>query len=413
MMQENRSFDHYLGQLNAYRASKGLPQDVNDLSMAGNVSLIGWDLTTMVAPFKMNSACIGDLSSSWTETRVDMDRNSANAPRVPNPMDGFAYTAGGFAEHDPMRGGFDTVGRRAMGYYDADQLPFYYWAATTFGTSDTWFSPAPTRTQPNRMYFLAATSNGYAFPGGNPKDAHPPIDMTGVKNIFQLLEENGITWKVYVTDGWSPGNTGSTYMNYFQAFTAAHKDHFVSAADFATDAANGTLPQVALIESGYIETSQDEHPLNPVDKGAKYVRTLVKALMDSPSWKDSVFFVTYDEGGGLYDHVPPIATVNPDGKPPFLLPNDPPGDFTYTGFRVPLFIFSPFAKPGYVSHTNADFTAMLKFVETRFGLGSLTARDAAQPTMEEFFDFTADGPNLASTAPPEQPTLPCYFDSLP
>jgi phospholipase C len=418
MMQENRSFDHYVGQLNAYRASKGLPADVDDLSKAGAVALPSRDGSPPIAPFKMNSACTGNLSPSWVESHVDMDMGSYMAPRAPFPMDGFAHTAGGFAQNNPSDpGSFDVAGKRAMGYYDADQLPFYYWAATTFATSDRWFSPVPTRTQPNRMFFLAATSNGYVFPGGG-TTGHPPLTMSGRRNIFQLLEENGITWKVYVTDNWAPGKSGSTYMNYFSSFTSAHLDHFADAQTFIDDANNGTLPQVALIETG-VESGRDEHPLNPIDNGAKYARAFVKALMDSPSWKDSVFFITFDEGGGLYDHVAPVAAVSPDDAKQEVLPTDPPVSFELTGFRVPLFIFSPFAKPGYVSHTNADYTALLKFIQARFDLPSLTRRDAAQvdangnSIMEEFFDFTGDGPNLASTNPPEQPTLPCYFDRLP
>jgi phospholipase C len=234
-----------------------------------------------------------------------------------------------------------------------------------------------------------------------------------VKNIFQLLDAAGITWRVYVTDNFVEGKSiGDTYMSYFSKFTNAHLDHFVDATQFATDAANGTLPQVALIESGYTETGQDEHPLNPVDKGAKYARSLVNSLMNSPSWKDSVFFITYDEGGGLYDHVPPAQTVNPDGiAPRGLLSTDPKGDFTITGFRVPLMVISPFTKPGFVSHTPADFTALLKFVESRFNLPNLNKRDAFQPDMIEYFDWTA--PNLASTSPPAQPSLPCYYDHQP
>ncbi len=411
LMQENRSFDQYLGQLNAYRTAKGLSAEVDDLSKAGNVSLVTWDGSPNVSPFKMNSACSGDLTSSWVEAHIDMDLNHQNSPADPPPMDGFAFTAGGFAQHDPTHGGFDVAGQRAVGYYDSTQLPFYYWTATTFGTSDRWFSAAPARTQINRMYFLAATSNGYAFPGAG--DGHPDLHMDGVKNIFELLEAAHISWKVYVTDGITAADpTGSTYMDYFTTFTQAHLANFVDAKTFATDAANGTLPQVALIESGYIETATDEHPLNPVDQGARYVRSLVTALMNSPSWKDSIMLITYDEAGGLYDHVPPMKTVNADGKTPIgLLPNDPPGDFNITGFRVPLFVISPFTKPGYVSHTPADFTAMLKLIETRFDLPNLTKRDAFQPDMTEYFDFTA--PNLKSTSPPDQPTLPCYFDHLP
>ena len=114
--------------------------------------------------------------------------------------------AGGYAPHDPTSGGFDVAGMRAMGYYTADDLPFYYWAATTFATSDRWFSPALTRTQPNRMYLLAATSNGYAYPGGTGDTTHPALNMGNVKSIFQLLQENNITWKVYVTDNYVAGD---------------------------------------------------------------------------------------------------------------------------------------------------------------------------------------------------------------
>ncbi|HET9695543.1 MAG TPA: alkaline phosphatase family protein [Terriglobales bacterium] len=417
MMQENRSFDEYFGQLNKYRASKGLSTEVDDLSKVNNVLLRGWDVpndrpsdTPTQAPFKMVSSCIHDLSSSWDEAHSDMNLDNKNNPGDPPPMNGFAAMAGGFSAHNPTAGGTDTDGKRAMGYYESDQLTFYYWAATQFATSDRWFSAAPTRTQPNRMFFLAATSNGYAFPGDN---NHPEINMAGVKNIFELLQNAGITWKVYVSDGISASDpTGSTYMDYFDAFTKAHTDHFVPATQFATDAANGTLPQVALIESG-TESGRDEHPQNPVDKGANYVRDFVVALMNSPSWKDSVMFVTFDEGGGFYDHVPPMKTVSPDGKKPIALqPNEAQGDFDITGFRVPLMVISPFTKPGFVSHTPADFTALLKFVEKRFDLPNLNARDAFQPDMDaEYFDWTA--PNLSSTNPPAQPSLPCTQDQLP
>jgi len=327
-------------------------------------------------------------------------------------MNGFASMAGGFATHDPATGGFDVAGKRAVGYYTAADLPFYYWAATTFATSDRWFSPALTRTQPNRMYMLAATSNGYAYPGGGSDTTHPALNMDGVKSIFELLQENNVTWRIYITDNYVAGKVGSmdTYANYF-SFVYGYPGNFADAKTFATDAANGTLAQVSFIEGGYTETGSDEHPQNPIDKGAEYTESLIKALMDSPSWPNSVFFLTYDEGGGFYDHVPPAPMPNPDGKKPYLAADDPTGDFDTTGFRVPLMVISPFTIPAYVSHNNADNTAILKFIETRFGLPSLTKRDAAQIDMTEFFDWTA--PNLTSTNPPPQPYLSCYFDHLP
>ncbi len=172
----------------------------------------------------------------------------------------------------------------------------------------------------------------------------------------------------------------------------------VSASEFTSDAAAGTLPSVAFIEPGYL-SNQDEHPSSGTDiqTGAAYVQSLIDGLMNSPSWKDSVFILTYDEAGGTYDHVPPISEPNPDGIAPIdLAPTDicgsdnPSGancDFNYSGYRLPLLVVSPFTKKNYVSHTPTDYTAILKFIETRFSLQPLTQRDAAQMDLTEFFDF--------------------------
>jgi phospholipase C len=137
--------------------------------------------------------------------------------------------------------------------------------------------------------------------------------------------------------------------------------------------------------------------------------------MNSPSWNDSVFFLTYDEPGGTYDHVPALTNVpSPDGIPPQdLNSNDIPGDFTRTGFRVPLIVVSPFTVKNLVSHTPMDYTAVLKFVETRFNLPPLTARDSAMPDMTEFFDFV-NPPWMTPPSPPAQNMNgACYLDHLP
>jgi phospholipase C len=175
-----------------------------------------------------------------------------------------------------------------------------------------------------------------------------------------------------------------------------------------TDVQNGTLPAVAMIEGGY-NSGRDEHPKNNVQTGAAYVQGLIDALMKSPSWKDSVFILTYDEGGGLYDHVAPAAAVSPDGIPPSDLQagdictggsGGANCDFTVTGFRVPLLVVSPFTKKHFVSHTPADYTAIAKLIETRFNLPPLTKRDAAQMDMTEFFDFQ----KIPWAMPPVPPT---------
>ena len=143
--------------------------------------------------------------------------------------------------------------------------------------------------------------------------------------------------------------------------------------------------------------------------------------MNSSSWSSSALFWTYDESGGLYDHVSPQPMPSPDGiKPLDLMSGDictkstgPTCDFVWTGYRIPLVVVSPYAKQNYVSHTVADYTAMLKFIETRFNLPAINKRDAAQMDMTEFFDFNSP-PWITPPSPPAQNTSgACYLDHLP
>jgi phospholipase C len=414
MAQENRSFDEYFGELNDYRQAEGLPANVDGLTPDTSNPAADGDGT--VAAFHMNSMCVENPSPYWPGAHTDFNRETPTSTIF--KMDGFVTASSIFGI---ARGFYDKQGIRAMGYYTADDLPYYYFMASNFATSDRWFCPVLAETPPNRLYLMSATSVGhvYPLPSGSP--------LLTNKNIFQLLEENGISWKVYVTDP-SPSPVAASAMSMF-AFSFQHVANFVSVSQFLSDVANDTLPSVAMIEPGYL-TARDEHPDGSdsgppggsVQKGSAYVASLINTLMTSPSWNDSVFILTYDEYGGFYDHVPPQPTVNPDGIPPSdLQPGDPcygigaggTCDFLYTGYRIPLIVVSPFTKKNYVSHTVADHTAILKFIETRFGLPSLTARDAAQMDMTEFFDFV----NVPWKIPPIPPTQPtggaCYIDRLP
>jgi phospholipase C len=404
MVQENRSFDMQFGQLPAYWAANGLPTQQLD-GLPANASNPSFDGTSTISAFHVATSCIQNLSPSWDESHVDWNRAD---PTSATPMlDGFVYNAAKYAMTPPPGEGpiFDTIGARAMGYYDGTDLNYYYFMASNFATSDRWFSPVLSRTQVNRMYLLAGTSQGYAYPPSAPLTAN---------NIFGLLQSAGISWKIYETD------PNSTYLSYFQTFyNQFAATNVVPASQFVIDAQNGTLPAVALIEGGY-NSGLDEHPKNNVQNGAMYASGLINGLMNSMSWKDSAFILTYDEAGGFYDHVAPQPAVNPDGIAPMDLP---PGDictgaggancdFNYTGYRIPMLVISPFTKKSYVSHTVADYTAILKFIETRFGLASLTKRDAAQIDMTEFFDFQ-NVPWATPPAPPAQNTsLTCNYQTL-
>jgi phospholipase C len=144
-----------------------------------------------------------------------------------------------------------------------------------------------------------------------------------------------------------------------------------------------------------------------VQLGSANTKKIIDALMNSAAWKSSIFVLLYDEAGGFYDHVPPISVPAPDGVAPNLKSTDLQGDFTVSGMRTPMIVVSPFAKPQYVSHTPMETTSILKLIETRFNVPSLTNRDAAANDMTEFFDFTAP-PRLTIPPLPDQPTSsPC------
>ena len=448
LAQENRSFDHYFGAMREYWAQNGYPDQPFDglpqFNPGGGQppSIPGcnpadpppdscvFDPNTLVTSYHLITQCIENPSPSWNEGHVDWDYYD-QVGLYPATLNGFVKTAGGDARADQF---YDVDGIRAMGYYDGGDLNYYYFMASNFATSDRWFNPAITRTHPNREYLIAATSQGYAYPVGT--DSQDKNLLTA-PTIFQELQAAGITWKIYV----DPGNVcvGPNYdphclltLSYVQFFQWGqtipdlYPNNIAPISQYFTDLQKGTLPQVAQIEPA-TDAGYDEHPSvsdsepNDIQRGANYVSTLINSLMTSTSWPNSAFILTFDEGGGLFDHVSPQPAVSPDGiKPVDLLPGDvctqesgPICDFVYTGYRVPLIVVSPYTQKNYVSHTVADLTAILKLIETRFNLTALTKRDAAQMDMTEFFNF--DNPVwLTPPTPPAQNTDgACYLNKLP
>jgi len=432
MAQENRGFLQYFGALPQYWANSngqysmekfdGLPQFNAPPGPVPSIpgcdptlpppNLCSYDPNNAVQSYHAVNKCTEGLSPWWNQSHHDFNYND---PLSTTPtLDGYVIMAANFARKHPNYN--DVNGIRSMGYYTGDDLNYYYFMASNFATSDRWFSPTLSDTATNRMYLLAATSSGRVR-------QRPATDgLSNDQTIFEALQKAGISWKVYVSDPNPTLIAGSAMSQYSFTYNANAQQNFVPAAQFKTDAVNGTLPQVAMIEPGYIDGT-DEHPFDnalapggSVQAGARYVSGLINTLMTSQSWKDSAFILTFDEFGGFYDNVPPQPAVSPDGISPIdLQPGDgcyggstsPTCNFMYTGYRVPLIVVSPFTKRHYVSHTVADFTAILKFIETRFNVSNLTARDAAQMDMTEVFDFT-NPPWMTPPSPPAQVvTGPC------
>jgi len=495
MLQENHTFDNYFGMLNTYRKSKGwnMGDDGVDYEVDGIDDKLGGisnvdDEGTAFPLFKFTSTCIDDETSDWLASYGDVNRFDFSLSRQ-MLMDGFVHDAEGYAKSCAANGAIcsgdftDLTGQRAMGYYDDKFLNYYYYMASQFAVSDRWFSPMASKSIDNRVAtFSGGTTQGLVKdPGG---DDHLP--QLYLPSIFEELQQNNVSWKIYytVTQGLClPGNddcnksvnaqfpatdfdtfaystqflyenpTGAACTPPTQASSAVgdasnsfciDTNHIAPLSTYFTDLTNGNLPSFAFIEAGY--GNNDEHPGSgqSILTGQAQVANIINSLMTSSSWSSSAFFLSYDEGGGPYDHVPPVQghsneytdttlgsiadisqiSVNPDPYNPCVAPGgtptthcdlktaDPgasPGDAAAAqgfaaqlGFRLPNIIVSPFTRKHYVSHTPMDHTAVIKFVENRFigGSAHLTARDAAQPNLLEFFDFNS----VPWAAPPSPPT---------
>jgi phospholipase C len=500
LLQENHSFDNYFGMLNPYRVANhravgddGVTYQVDGIDdKLATISNLD-DEGTSFPLFKFTSTCVDDESSDWLASYGAVNRYNFLATR-PIQMSGFVHIAEGFAKgcssSGHCSGNFtDLSGQRAMGYYDQKFLNYYYYMASQFAISDRWFSPLSSKSAANRLAtFTGGTTQGLVRDPGN-NDHLPQLDIS---NIFQELDQAGVSWKIYYTvtqglcldpdDCLVSGNSvypATHFSNLAYSFRYIYDnpsgaacraptqsssavgdssnsycidpERIAPLSTYFADLTNGTLPSFAFIEAGY--GINDEHPGSgqSILNGQAQVANIVNSLMNSPEWKDSVFFLSYDEGGGPYDHVPPVPghsndfthaslgtipdisqiSVNPDtygpcvpagGTPTLhcdLASTDPganPADAAAVqgfaaqiGFRVPNIVISPFARRHYVSHIPMDHTAVIKFVENRF-IGSsahLTARDAAQPNLLDFFDF-----NLAPWAAPPTPPAPVTAQSL-
>jgi phospholipase C len=362
LMQENRSFDQYFGHLKGHGQDDVdvAPQSTSNPGSAadgGTGAAIAWHHET--------EYCVADTDHGWQASHRQYDDRK---------NDGFAIS-----NSIPS----DPSGSRAMGYYDQTDIPFYYDLASTFAISDSYFCDVLGPTYPNRMYLMGGTSFGIVTTDLN------MLAPSGANQIFKHLNEKNITWKNYH----GPISQVLLYTDF--ATDQAQASHLVDISEFAKDAAAGTLPAVAFIDPNFssmpLLQENDEHPPADMQVGQKFVYDQVQALMQSPQWKSSVLFITYDEHGGLYDHVAPPAACAPDDTPPRESPEL--GGFDRLGFRVPLIVVSPYAKRHFVSHVVHSHASILRFIEAKFGIPAITGRDANSDAMFDLFDFESK-PNL-------------------
>src|ERR1700726_852090 len=413
MLQENRSFDMYFGQLGAYRPGRltqfGITDTATIDSFSPTATLTNSNTGANVQPFHETTVCTENLSPAWDESHHDVSLTGGDpAWATTTSLNNSSFAMQSFLDTTGSGGTqlYDPNGTRALGYYNETDLPYYSDLASFFPTSDSWHSPILANTVPNRMYMMAATSFGHEYPDGAAN--HPAY---AAPTIFRAMNTANVSWLYYYHDGVFLANFQDFSDPKIQPKVFPVSDLMNRLAGICSGAhcdADQALPQVIFIDSASGGSGLDEHPDNNIQTGAAYVQSIISALMNSDAWKDSVFILTFDEGGGLYDHVPPFMVPPPDGDGPGQCPDANNGSVDYcrvgklggtfnlTGFRVPLIVISPYAKPNFVSHVPRDYTAILAFIEKEFGVTPLPARDTSwqdpSPDMSEFFDFTTATP---------------------
>jgi phospholipase C len=321
LMMENRSFDHYLGQLK---------QDPMYASASRVDGLVGNESNPdsngdPVNVFKLTTFTPADPPHDWDPCHAqwNMGKN-----------DGFVKAHAGASERD------------VMGYYDRSQIAFTYWLADNFTVCDRWFASVMGPTWPNRFFLHATTSGGIK--------ANSPWVVGGPRTIWEELAAKGKTGKNY-TAGAVAWFTGG-----FIGKVLSGVNPVATLDAFFDDAKNGTLPNFAVVDPDF--NANDDHPSHDVQLGQAFVASVYKALAASPQWSRMLFVVTYDEHGGFFDHVPPPTC------------DDERDEFRQLGFRVPSIVIGPMVRKGYVHSERLDHASVAATLATRFGISMLTDR---------------------------------------
>ncbi len=372
-MMENHSFDNYFGMLGR---GDGYTLDANGHPVNANPTWKGGNVRAYHAP----SPCTAhyNIGQDWKRSHLAWDQGR---------NDGFLA---------------ETNNVDAMSYFDASDIPFYYSLARTFPICDRYFCSLMGQTDPNRRFMVAATSVGEVNDtslGGILTTPSPPNGT-----IFDLLNAHHITWKDYFVD--LPTSTG-----LFPQVAVRNPLNLASIAQFLLDAELGTLPSVSFVDPDGWQGSEE----NPQDiqTGELFSSLVINAVLHGRAWDKTLMLFTYDEHGGYYDHVPPVPMAPPDDIKPNVPDDETYGDmFSWSGFRVPGIVISPWSRPDYVSHVVHDHTSFLRLIETKWNLPALTARDANASTLLDCVDFTtpafAEPPELAAATVPTG-ELSCYL----
>jgi phospholipase C len=401
IVQENHSFDNYFGTYpgaNGIALDTTIPIDPNQtnlgyvrpyhLNVTQPVMIWGDELppgvsdpddlpTSDSTSFHVGNESVEDLSHSWLVAHRAYDNGK---------MDGFIAAEGSIV---------------TMGYYDRSDIPYYWDYADQYVLDDNFFSSMMGPSFPNHIYIASGTNGPVTklppvclhnsckwIQNGRIIDDPPSdYDWQGLSLDWSTLAEElsnaNVPWTWYTgkanpikPDVWDV----LPLFTYFQNHPDQLDEHVRNTQAFVNAVQNGQLSTVSWIFPGGWSPptyptvckgqSTSEHPPARSDCGMDYASYLVNQVMESQYWHSSAIIITWDDYGGFYDHVPP-----------------PQVDAYGLGFRVPALVVSPWAKHGFVDHTQYELASMLRLAEESFNLPTLGVRDLKTNDMMNSFDF--------------------------
>ena len=406
LMQENRSFDHYFGTLSGVCG-------FDDVSPAfrqyGYAPRIGRTPNGYLNPFRLNAArgaslhgvAINDPTHDWAPQHQSWNEGAMDQ-----------WVNAHIEADGPLNGPV------TMGYYTRADIPVHYALADAFTVCDHYFCSVMGPTDPNRLYWISGTIDPDGQHGG--PLVYTPTTRPGTPTYTwqtypEALEEAGVSWKVYQDQGVEVLSERflSGMLERFVAFAGDGSNPLRAKGvkttyprDFEHDVRHNTLPSVSWIVPSLLTC---EHPALPAAFGAVGIIQVLDVLTSNPEvWEKTALIVSYDENGGLFDHVAP-PTPAPGTPGEYLsVPYDTvheaegiPGPIGL-GFRVPCLVISPYSRGGLVASEVFDHTSQLRLIEQRFGVPvpNLTAwRRSTVGDLTSAFDFFDPGR-------PKPPRLP-------
>lgn len=337
IVEENHTFDNYFG---TYPGANGL----NGYSAQPDPAT-----GATVRPFHLPGVTLTqDLCHTWECAHKAYDNGK---------MDGFVAAAGT---------------NLTMGYFDYNQIPYYWDYASQYVLLDNFYSSVMTASLPNHLYLVAGQSGGLTVGSTsgviNSATSSVHNNTFYFRSIVDELDANRISWKYYAGGYGSLNNWNPLPAFAFFRSNQTRMQNLAPPDQFAKDVQSSKLADVTWLMPSVDPSS--EHPPYNITIGEHAVVSEINTVMESSYWNSSAIFVTFDDYGGWYDHVTP-----------------PQVDAYGYGFRVPCLVISPYARHGYVDHTQSDFTSLLRFVEVAHSLQPLAARDGLANSMTEAFDF--------------------------